>query len=96
MTAGFRTEWLNFVLRTPSHAAETSVPETTRTHWTVDRPICTRMTSQHSEIHTRDGILEELGLAGIPSQEGLLQEIEREVLYPKAVIPEHWLSHFKL
>lgn len=45
---------------------------------------------------TREEILEELGLARIPPQEVLLQEIEREILYPKDVIPEHWLSQYKL
>ncbi|KAG8986475.1 hypothetical protein FRB90_003977, partial [Tulasnella sp. 427] len=45
---------------------------------------------------TPEAILEELGLAGIPSQEVLLQEIEREILYPKDIIPEHWLSEYKL
>lgn len=54
------------------------------------------MGDQENEPATREEILEELGLARIPPQEILLQEIEREILYPKDVIPEHWLSQYKL
>lgn len=54
------------------------------------------MDVQKNGLQTREEILEELGLAQIPSQEVLLQEIEREILYPKDIIPEHWLSQYKL
>ncbi|KAG9042495.1 hypothetical protein FS837_010810 [Tulasnella sp. UAMH 9824] len=54
------------------------------------------MDDHENGLQTCEEILEELGLARIPSQEVLLQEIEREILYPKDIIPEHWLSQYKL
>ncbi|KAG9011591.1 hypothetical protein FRB93_002652 [Tulasnella sp. JGI-2019a] len=45
---------------------------------------------------TRESILGELGLNGIPSQEALLQEIEEQVLLPKDKVPEHWLSRYQI
>lgn len=49
---------------------------------------------EHSR--TREDILEELGLAGIPPVEELLGEIEQQILLPKETIPHHWLSRYQM
>ena len=40
--------------------------------------------------------LEDLGLAGPPSREQILADIEEKMLLPKDRLPSHWLPHYQM
>ena len=48
-----------------------------------------------SPQHT-DELLNELGLAGPPSQEEVHREIEEKLLLPQDKFPEHWLPTYQV
>jgi len=54
------------------------------------------MSDNDTGTPTKQAILEELGLDGLPSAEQLFREIEEEILLPKGKFPEHWLSRYQM
>jgi antiviral helicase SKI2 len=43
-----------------------------------------------------DRLLQEIGLATIPSREQIHQEIEAKLLSPPDTLPDHWLSTYQM
>ncbi|KAI6047978.1 ATP-dependent RNA helicase [Pisolithus marmoratus] len=43
-----------------------------------------------------DAILEDIGLAAVPSTQAVHDEIERKLLSPPDILPEHWLPTYQL
>jgi antiviral helicase SKI2 len=41
-------------------------------------------------------ILEDLGLAGLPSREQVHREIEEKLLLPQEKLPDHWLPSYQM
>ncbi|KAJ7750230.1 antiviral helicase [Mycena metata] len=45
---------------------------------------------------SRDGILNDLGLVGLPSRQHVHREIEEKLLLPQEALPEHWLPSYQV
>lgn len=49
-----------------------------------------------SHAERADAMLDELGLGGLRSKDEIYEDIERQILAPKASLPEHWLSTYRM
>ena len=50
----------------------------------------------HPDKAKAAGLLEELGLAGLPSREQIHREIEEKLLLPQDKFPDHWLPSYQV
>jgi antiviral helicase SKI2 len=50
----------------------------------------------HPNPEDAQKILEDLGLAGLPSPKQVHQEIEEKLLLPRDTLPDHWLPSYQL
>ena len=48
-----------------------------------------------NKSHAKE-LLEELGLAELPSREQIHREIEKKLLLPQDKFPDHWLSLYQV
>ena len=50
----------------------------------------------HPDTGNAHELLQQLGLASLPSREQVHREIEEKLLLPQDKFPEHWLSQYQV